>query len=207
MNEKRYISDKKILTKATDIFEKLENMTVDKIANLLKNNPECLNLQDPKSGSTLLFKAVALGNFEAIEFLLNKNANPDIQNIYGETPLHLAVENGNYKIITILLEKGGNPNIQQQVINNYLIKFNFQDGETPMHIAAVKGEYIIIKLLLLFNASPFIFTYSNYYSPLDYARESKKIEALKVLQPVFDARQQKVNYDKDMIVYEKKVNK
>ena len=59
-----------------------------------------------------------------------------------------------------------------------------------MHIAAIKGENKIIKILLLFNANPFIFTYSNNYSPLDYARESKKIEVIKILQPIFDARKE-----------------
>jgi ankyrin repeat protein len=116
MNEKRYISDNKIFTKAINIFQNSENMTVNKIAKLLENNPEYLNLQDPNSGSTLLFNAVALENYDSIDFLLQKKANSDKQNIYGETPLHLAVENGNVKIVNILLEKGSNPNIQQQVI-------------------------------------------------------------------------------------------
>jgi ankyrin repeat protein len=120
MNKKRYISDNKILTKGINIFQNLEIMTIEKLANLLENNPQYLNLQDPNSGSTLLFKAVQLENYEAIEFLLKKKANLDIQNIYGETPLHLAVENGNIEIVNILLEKGSNPNIQQQVIIFYI---------------------------------------------------------------------------------------
>ncbi len=116
-NQKKYISDQKILTKRNDFFNKLENFTLENIQILLKDNPEYLNLQDEKSESTLLFRAVALGNYDIVEFLLDLNADPDKQNIYGETPLHQAVENGYYKIINILLERGANPNVQQQVNN------------------------------------------------------------------------------------------
>jgi ankyrin repeat protein len=119
MNQKKYISDQKIL-KPNDFFKKLDNFTIEKISNLINTNSEFLNLQDPKSGCTLLFKAVALGNFDVVEFLLNMKANPDIQNIYGETALHQAVENSNYRIINILLEKGANPNLQQQVLFRYI---------------------------------------------------------------------------------------
>jgi hypothetical protein len=75
-----------------------------------------------------------------------------------------------------------------------------------MHIAAIKGEHKIIKLLLLFNANPFIYTYKNLYSPLDYARESKKVEVLKILQPIFDQERSKANGDFNNL-YEKKVKK
>lgn len=113
-NQKRFISDDKS-TKRNDFFKKIGTFNVEKIAYFLKINPEYLNLQDEKTGCTLLFRAVALGSFEVVEYLLDLKANPDIQNIYGETPLHQAVENGNYKIINILLDRGANPNIQQQV--------------------------------------------------------------------------------------------
>jgi len=55
-----------------------------------------------------------------------------------------------------------------------------------MHIAAVRGEYKIIKLLMLFGASPFVYTYDDQLTPLDYARESGKPESLNVLKPLFD---------------------
>jgi ankyrin repeat protein len=114
-NEKKYISDQKLIAKKIDFFNKLENFTLTNVANLLENHPEYLNMQEEKSGCTLLFKAVSAGNYEIVEFLLDLNADPDKQNIYGETPLHQAVDNGNYKIINILLDRGGNPNIQQLV--------------------------------------------------------------------------------------------
>jgi len=55
-----------------------------------------------------------------------------------------------------------------------------------MHIAAVRGDYKIIKLLMLFGATPFVFTYSTGFSPLDYARESGKDDSFNVLKPLFD---------------------
>ncbi len=57
-----------------------------------------------------------------------------------------------------------------------------------MHIAALRGEYKIIKLLILFGASPFIYTYGNSFTPLDYARESGKSESMNILKPLFDEK-------------------
>jgi ankyrin repeat protein len=72
-----------------------------------------------------------------------------------------------------------------------------------MHIAAVRGEYKIIKLLILFNASPFIYTYVNGYSPLDYARESGKKEAFNILQQIFEENTKNKNIENKL--YENKV--
>jgi len=124
-NQKKYISDQKIILKRNDFFKNLENFSLENIVNLLENNPEYINMQEEKNGFTLLFKAVALNKYEIVEYLLDSNADPDRQNIYGETPLHQAVENGNYKIINILLEKGANPNVQQQVQLFYIYLFFF----------------------------------------------------------------------------------
>lgn len=121
--EKKYISDQKLLAKRIDFFNQLDNFTLDNVANLLERHPEYLNMQEEKSGCTLLFKAVAAGYYDIVELLLELNADPDKQNIYGETPLHQAVENGNYKIINILLERGANPNIQQLVIKIIIFIF------------------------------------------------------------------------------------
>jgi hypothetical protein len=164
-----YITDNRLL-KSGEGFPDLLNTSV--LSELLEKDPTLLNKTDNKTGWTLLIRAVMNNNFQIAEYLLERHANPDKQNIYGETVLHLAVENGNHKIINLLLEKGANPNIQQL------------DGETPMHFAALKGDYKVIKLLLLYGANPMLLTFSNQYSALDYAAERGHTKCIQVLRPL-----------------------
>jgi hypothetical protein len=167
----KYITDNRLLRSGEGLPDFLD---INVLSELLIKDPLLLNRPDSKTGWTLLIRAVMNNNFQIAEFLLERNANPDIQNIYGETALHMAVENGNHKIINLLLEKSANPDLQQQ------------DGETPMHLAALKGDYKVIKLLLLFRANPFILTNANGYSALDYATERGHSKCIQVLKPLFE---------------------
>lgn len=54
--------------------------------------------------------AVRGGNVEAVEFLLDSGANPELGDDYGLTPLFLAVEAGNFKVAEALLNGGANVN-------------------------------------------------------------------------------------------------
>jgi ankyrin repeat protein len=167
----KYITDNRLL-KSGEGFPDI--LTISVLSELLEKDPNLVNKTDSKTGWTLLIRAVMNNNFQVAEYLLERNANPDTQNIYGETSLHLAVENGNHKIINLLLEKGANPNIQQL------------DGETPMHFAALKGDYKVIKLLHLYGANPRVLTFSNQYSSLDYAAERGHTKCIQVLRPLIE---------------------
>jgi ankyrin repeat protein len=74
--------------------------------------------------------------------LLEKGANPNISDKYGDTPLSEAVSNGHHSIVEFLLEKGANPNIS----NN--------DGDIPLHEAVNNGHHKIVELLLEKGADP-----------------------------------------------------
>lgn len=117
-SNKKYIADHR-LKRSEEFPNIIDTFDVESLNELLINNPELINKTDEKTGWTMLFRAVMNGNYQIADFLLEKNSNPDIQNVYGDTPLHQAVENGNHKIINLLLEKGSNPNIQQQVFYIY----------------------------------------------------------------------------------------
>ena len=68
--------------------------------------------------------------------MLEKGANPNVQNKEGNTPLHIATQKALTETIQNLLEKGANPNVQ----NN--------EGNTPLHIATQKALTETIKNLL-----------------------------------------------------------
>lgn len=169
--KKKYISDDR--SNKSDDFPKLyDNNDIASLSSFIEAHPEMLNKTDSK-GATLLFKAVVNGNYAIVEYLLERKADPNVQNIHGETALHQAVENGNHKVINLLLEKNADPNIQQV------------DGETPMHIASLKGDYKVIKLLNLYNADATIET-NNGYTAIDYATEKNNSKCIDVLRPLME---------------------
>lgn len=136
--------------------------------SIIDKEPEIINQSDSKTKNTLLFYSVRNDNYPLAEYLIEKNANINLQNILGETPFHKAVENGSHKMINFLLDKGADPNIQQEF------------GETPMHIAASKGDYKVIKLLLLYHANPAILTTEGYLAE-DYANKRGNQKCVDIL--------------------------
>lgn len=147
-----------------------ENYNVEALKELLFKNPEIINQKDEKSGWTLLYNAVVNNEFENVEYLLKSGADPNIPNIYGETPLYQAVDIGNHSIINLLLEQGANPNLQQQ------------DGDTPLHIAAAKGDTKIVRLLFAFKADPSLSTFEHNKTAYDYAKERNQVKAAEILK-------------------------
>lgn len=60
----------------------------------------------------LLYYAVQTEQPLLVEALLNKGANPNVQDKKGRTPLHYAAQKGSYGIFVILLEFKADPNIK-----------------------------------------------------------------------------------------------
>jgi ankyrin repeat protein len=76
------------------------------------------------------------GHSEIVKLLLEKRANPNIQNDFGKTALMEALEwMGNTDIVNLLLENGADPNIRDR------------HGETAYDLAIKDGNIEIIKLL------------------------------------------------------------
>lgn len=73
---------------------------------------------------------------EVVKYLIEHNADIDIQDSYGLTPLHLAVDLGNKKMIEQLVEKGANINAQDN------------DGWTPLVHAVRHGKLDTIEYLI-----------------------------------------------------------
>lgn len=50
-----------------------------------------------------------------IQFLLSAGADPNLQNLYGDTPLHMAAHTGMPAYYNVLLAAGANPNLKNQL--------------------------------------------------------------------------------------------
>lgn len=113
-----------------------------------KMNPNTYNTY----GRSALGLAAGNGQLEAVNFILNAQANPNIQDITGLTPLHWAVlilnqqktEQDYIEIIKTLLSKGARLDILDK--NDLSI----------LHFAARSGNPTIIKLVLDSDAKRFI---------------------------------------------------
>ena len=81
-----------------------------------------------KSVGPALILATFNGDLPMTKYLLEQNANINIQNSYGETPLMLAVAKGYTDLALFLIEQGANVNIQKKV------------GTTALKFAAGKGN-------------------------------------------------------------------
>ncbi|RYX82549.1 ankyrin repeat domain-containing protein [bacterium] len=79
-------------------------------------------------GQTPLFGAVRTGKIDVVRLLLERGAEINTQNVYGETPLHIAARgdatgNPNSELLKALLEAGANANLANV------------RGDLPLHIA------------------------------------------------------------------------
>jgi len=96
---------------ADDIFDAIKNNNVEEMKLFIKNDvdPDSMNEDDV----SVLIQAIVYGRNEFVESLLEKGANPNLQEtIYKTAPLHVAVRRKNPEIVNLLLEKGADPNIK-----------------------------------------------------------------------------------------------
>lgn len=80
-----------------------------------------------KTGNTLLHIALQNSLFNVVKKMLDKGANPNVQNIDGNTPLHIAAQNKSKEFIKLLLDKGSNKTIEN---NKQERPFKFVDKTT-----------------------------------------------------------------------------
>ncbi|XP_053572266.1 ankyrin-3 [Bombina bombina] len=89
---------------------------------LLSHAPHAINLQSIK-GSSLLHEAVLGANTNAVKFLINNRANPNLQDQEGNTPLHIAVlkipTHVAVQICQALLDGGAATNLQNEIGENF----------------------------------------------------------------------------------------
>ena len=87
-------------------------------------------------GYTPLHEAVASGNQNVLEFLLEKtNANVDIRAKKGYTPLHVAASMGHEECVKVLLNHRADVSLTDEY------------GKTPRQTAELSSKHRIVRLL------------------------------------------------------------
>ena len=89
-----------------------------------------------------LHHAAITGDTDAIAAQLSAGADPNVQNVAGETALHWAALRGYTEVIIALLDAGADLNVQNVA------------GETALHWAALRGYTEAIIVLLSAGADP-----------------------------------------------------
>ncbi|CAG9332861.1 unnamed protein product [Blepharisma stoltei] len=142
---------------------------LDAIREAYRANPDSINIKDDSLGWTPLYRTIISGSINAAEFLLKRNANPNIKNNLGETPLHQTADNSQYGLAELLLKYKADPNIQQN------------DGDTPLHHAAYRGDTKMVEILLKNDSDPNIPNFMFGRTPLHYAADNNYLETMKTL--------------------------
>ncbi|MHC1704799.1 MAG: ankyrin repeat domain-containing protein [Tenuifilaceae bacterium] len=106
------------------------------IKRLLENGAEINSVCVVCYGQTAIQTAIEYSNFSLVNFLIEKNADLNVRNIFGRTLLHSAAHTGNTDLAKSLIEKGLDVNAKDN------------DGATPLIYAASNGEYEMFKLLI-----------------------------------------------------------
>ncbi|KAF5599876.1 ankyrin repeat-containing protein [Fusarium pseudoanthophilum] len=117
-------------------FVDQEKQWSDSLLNLLLEHGADPNVPCAKHGNTPLSKAASEGNVQAIEKLLEFDADPNIACERGHTPLSRAAENGHALAVRKLLESNADPN------------HGDYEGATALHICSIKGHVSCIEELV-----------------------------------------------------------
>ncbi|MBU2651492.1 MAG: ankyrin repeat domain-containing protein [Bacteroidetes bacterium] len=139
-----------------------------KVKSLVENNPNLLEFTNDNYNSCIHYGA-RTGFVEIIEFLIQKGADVNSENIAQETPLHFAAAFGHPDAIIVLLKNGANINAK-----NY-------EGSTPLHYAVQFADMQSIEPLVE-NGTDVNARNILDYTPLDYACAFHKEDVIKYLK-------------------------
>lgn len=135
VNSKTYIGES-VLHIASNL------QLVDVVKYLLNIKELDVNVQDYEHEITALHYAINLGNREVVKILLNKGANPNIQDAYGNTALHYSASEENFEFFNEIIKS-----------SQYKINYNLWniDSKLPLHLVInfpIDISYDFIKLML-----------------------------------------------------------
>ena len=134
---------------------------------LLENNPDLLEARNENEKTPLHFAAQS-GIKEIVEFLIEKGADVNANNIANETPLHYAAAMRHKEVVGLLIARGA-------ILNSGTL-----DGSTPLHYAANFGNPETVRILIEKGAKINSRNRAG-LTPLDVAYESVQDESVKLL--------------------------
>ena len=109
---------------------------VAKVRTLLRSKMLDVNIRHGYLLYTSLHKAALKGHRAVVHLLLNRGADPNARDTYGETPLQNAAFYGHKDVVKLLLDGGADPNGSDEY------------GETALHKGAKNGSKEIVQLIL-----------------------------------------------------------
>ena len=135
-----------------------------KVINLLRSGMVYVNCFSCRHGSTPLWEAARKGHKNLVQILLDKGADPNRSDQWGQTPVSMAV--GHIDVVRLLLDKGADPN---------------EMDRTPLHRASLEGHKYVVQLLLERGAKPNRITKYDQETPLHLAAERGQLDVVKML--------------------------
>jgi len=197
----------KLLTQLRALNYNYSTELAQNIIDLIESDTIDINFSDiiRKEQRTILFIASSGGHANIVELLLNKGAEIDKPDIYGNTPLHAAVEAGHINIVKLLLDNGANINktnnneytplytaveIERPDIVDLLLKkgakirFESKPNTTPIHhISIYETGDIGVELLNVFIKNGVNINEQDIhgYTPLHIASTNNNYKIAKVL--------------------------
>ncbi len=134
---KKAVSILRKYQKALSIFEASSLGEIETVEKELETNREIINSFSP-DGFTSLGLGSFFGQYNIVEFLLERGANPNLasNNQFHVAPIHSACAISNFDIVEILIKKRADVNAKQM------------QGITALHSAAHNGQTNIARLLI-----------------------------------------------------------
>ncbi|CAF1411584.1 unnamed protein product, partial [Rotaria sordida] len=102
-------------------------------------------------GQTPLFCAAKEGRTEIVKYLLDRGANPRVQNHYGVSALWIPAQKGMLQVVELLLNAGAETHVAP--FGNLADELNIT-GWTPLYAAMKSRKFDVVKLLLKRGADP-----------------------------------------------------
>lgn len=128
-------------------------------------NGSILNTRDRSTGEAALHIVARLGDSTWLRYLIQKGANPNIQDGNGDTPMIVAVRSGYTEGVQILIVYRANVNLANG------------SGESPLIIAVQQRRSDIVRLLLEAGADPDQTDHISGQSARDYVRINTRTPA------------------------------
>jgi hypothetical protein len=150
------------------IILEVKKNDLDKIKDILKNDPQAVRVRDHWDRSPLHW-AARTGRVKAAAMLLTAGADANAVNKDGETPLHEAVFQGKMAMTVLLLAKGAKVNALSQ------------SNTTALHYAVGLGNSDLARLLVARGADVGIRNRAG-LTPLDLAKRAGKKALVKIMQ-------------------------
>ena len=102
-------------------------------------------------GQTPLFCAAKEGRTDIVRYLLDRGANPRVQNHYGVSALWIPAQKGMLPVVELLLNAGAETHVAP--FGNLADELNIT-GWTPLYAAMKSRKFDVVKLLLRRGADP-----------------------------------------------------